>query len=86
MQLLKSPSLRRLDFYSVFLTKSDTNELLALVRERQILETVNCFFWSNWYYPGQHLESWMADKDHFELLLNTLELHYPQMKLIRSYL
>jgi hypothetical protein len=69
---LKSLSLRRLDICSGFLTKSETDELLALIQEGLIQQSVVHFFWYNWYYPGKHLEPWMADKDHFELLLNTL--------------
>lgn len=83
-QLLKSPSLRRLDICSAFLTKSENDELLALIQERLILQSVVHFYWNNWYYPGKHLEPWMADEDHFELLLNTLEVACPQMELIRG--
>jgi hypothetical protein len=84
MQLLKSPSLRSLHICSGFLTKCETDELLALVQDRLILQSVVHFFWNNWYYPGKHLEPWMADEDHFELLLNMLEVAYPQMELIRG--
>jgi len=83
--LLRSPALRKLHLYDVFLTKRENKELLRLVQERCILESIVHFSWINYFSFYYQLSPWMADEIEFELVLNLIEITYTQMKFNRKF-
>jgi hypothetical protein len=72
---LAAPNLRKVNFTGVYLLNSEFEELLALVDERLILSRIITFCWSNNY--GYALPTWMADHEHFQLLLDLILVNLP---------
>jgi hypothetical protein len=64
--------------FQIYLTKGEVDQLLALVRQRCILHNIVRIEWEN-YYEDEEVVSWMADRQHFQLLLDTLQVTFPQI-------
>jgi hypothetical protein len=75
--MLGAPKLKKMD-----LSKEQVyDELLYISRERRsILNNTVVFKWSNSFEFG-HLKPWMAEEEHFHLLLDSLKAGFPDMHL-----
>jgi hypothetical protein len=71
LQLLGAPQLKKVELWEAYVSKYEVDELLALARERRILHNKVDFLWYN-SYEETKLEPWMAEKKHFDLLLDSL--------------
>jgi hypothetical protein len=65
--------------FEIYLTKDEVDELLGLVRHRSILHNVLSMEWGNDFDEDEELECWRAEKQHFQLLLQTLQVIFPQL-------
>lgn len=85
MQLLNAPVLKKLVMLETYLTKSEADTMIAALHQRRFgMHKVESITWSNTIKWEELLEDWMADEAHFNLVLNTLEIVYPQIELLRG--
>jgi hypothetical protein len=82
--MLGAPKLKKLELFEAYLSEEQVSELLYMVREgrRGILKNNLEINWRNDFNFGE-LKPWMADEEHFNLLLDTLEAAFPQVQLQR---
>jgi hypothetical protein len=62
-----------------FLSKDEVNQLLGLVRQRSILNNIVSMRWDN-FYKDHDILTWMADKEHFQVLIDTVRVFFPSIK------
>jgi len=83
VQLLGAPQLKKLELWEAYPSKHDVDELLMLTKERSILLNKVELWWCN-SFEKTKLEPWMAEKNHFDNLLDSLEAALPHLQLNRE--
>lgn len=81
--MLCAPLVKNLMIYETYLTKNEVSRLVALVRKRRIMQNAVSLKWRN-YNLNRPSDPWIADEDEFQLLLNTLLVTIPKLKITDS--
>jgi hypothetical protein len=76
--LLSAPLLKSVEMFQIYLTEGEVDQVLALVRQKCILNNIVRMQWEN-YYNNEEIVPWMAEQEHFQLLLDTLQVTFPQI-------
>jgi hypothetical protein len=84
LQLLSAPLLKKVEIGECYLSKVEVDELLKLVRQRRIMHKVVSISWCNTSYYRDDLQPWMADEAHLNLLINSIQVAFPQIEITRA--
>jgi hypothetical protein len=84
--------LNKVKFRNLYLSVPEFTELLSLAQQKRILQKVEDIEWNNdlgWYQFAEMIDyddeddSWLAGEDQFHMLLDTIQVALPQIKIIR---
>jgi hypothetical protein len=73
--------LKKVELHEAYLTRSETEELMTLARQRpkHLLPNIETFSWEN-FFENVEMEPTLADRELFELMLDTLQVAFPHIQ------
>lgn len=81
-QLFNVPNLKKVHLEETYLSKYEVDDLLGLISQRRVLSNIVKLKWWNFFRGEEKLKEWMADKAHFHLLLDNIQVACPHLSTI----